>query len=92
MPLLAVVLVVALIAVLVLAVVLVLIVILVLVAVLVSILVIHIRFLRLYILAAARYPSLPQNSGFILGLENQTHQQPGGDGHGDAAGGGLKTA
>ena len=52
----------------------------------VLILVIHDCFLRMIVFAENRRSSLPHPSGFILGFENQTDDEPGQHCRGDAAG------
>ena len=74
---------------LVLVVVLILIVVLIVVLILVLIL-IHVRFLQKIVCGDGRYPSIPNFSCFILGLEEQTYQESCKNGCSDTAGSGSK--
>ena len=62
---------------------------LVVVLILVSVLVIHDRSSVCFFLRHRRSSSLPNISGFILGLENQADDEAGNDGDGDTTGGRL---
>ena len=66
--------------------VLVLVLVIVLIAVLVLILVIHYDFLRYLYLRTGRSPSMPNNSGFILGFEQKAGKKSGEDGGSNASG------